>query len=83
MLMYDGNKCHACGTPNPVGKVTVLTGAWLAMVKHAGSVQALADALQVHRITITRWGTGKKIPSALARAAVTAWCRHRRLVSPW
>ena len=68
---------------NQRGKPTALTGAWLALVQHAGGVRELADALHVDRTTLTRGGTGKRRPSAAVVEAVNGWARRRQLAEPW
>ena len=67
------------------GRPTVLAGAWRAMVDRAGGVQELADELLVHRVTLTRWATGKTRPHPLVVAEVVAWCRRQRppVAEPW
>ena len=62
---------------------TVLEGEWKAMADYAGGVGQLAKALGVTRLTIHRWGTGKRTPPDVTVEAVNLWARKRGLKAPW
>lgn len=45
-------------------------------INHMGSLQALADALHVHRTTVVRWEMGKSGLTGTALVALMALIRH-------
>jgi DNA-binding transcriptional regulator YiaG len=45
-------------------------------IKHMGSLQALADAMQVNRTTVVRWDNGKSGLTGTALVALMALIRH-------
>lgn len=66
-----------------MSRPTTLPSPWRELAKHAGGVEALAEALHVDRRTIGKWAASERAPRKLAREAVNEWARRRGLVEPW
>lgn len=64
------------------GRPSTLTGPWALLAEHLGGVGPLAEALQVSRRTIERWGAGLR-PSPLVQAHVSAFAKRRGIDLTW
>lgn len=62
---------------------SVLQPPWNLLAASVGGVEALASKLDVHRNTITRWGSGVVPESIHTRRAVNLFARRRGLPEPW
>lgn len=62
---------------------TVIEGPLLELVTALGGVQAAADAFEVSRRTVRRWGTGETVPGEQDRNIVNAIARRKRLRAPF
>lgn len=79
-----GDRCGAttCRRGEPVSPPLTFRGPWRPLVEHAGSVTALAIALQVSRSTLSRWIAGSD-PGPFTRAWVANWAKDEGLKDPW
>ena len=66
-----------------MSRPTTLPPAWAALAARAGGVAALARALGVGVSTVRAWGAGTRVPTPIAREAVSGWARRRGLPEPW
>ena len=60
-----------------------IRGPWLALVQHAGSVSALAEAIGVTRRTLHRWIAGTSWPGPFTRAYVDNLAARHDLPTPF
>lgn len=79
-------KTKASGTRGFAKGVYLRSGAWSAeweaMIRVAGSAEALAEELGVYPMKLNRWASLKFAPKEHDRAAILAFCKAHRLVVP-